>query len=132
MPGVIDAETMHVDRLPGVWSPVQWDLTEEERAREIEEQAKASLVWAADVPEAVLRLLLSETAIERLFGPPAGYDPEQQGEWDSGLVTFAFSRPIHLKGVEKEADRLTVDYELEGAGYWRLEIAPERVVIERA
>jgi hypothetical protein len=131
MPGVIDAETMQVDRLPGVWSPVQWDLTEEERAREIEEQAKASLLWAADVPEAVLRLLLSETGIERVFGPPEGYDPEQQGEWDSGMVTFGFSRRIHLQGLERKADLLEVEYQMEGAGWWRLEIGPERVVIER-
>ncbi len=131
MPGVIDAETMQVDRLPGVWSPVQWDLTEEARAREIEEQATASLLWAADVPEALLRLLLSETGIERLSGPPEGYNPEQQGEWDPGLLTFAFSRPIHLKRVERQAALLTVEYQLEGAGWWRMEIGPERVVIER-
>ncbi len=28
MPGIIDPETTHVDDLPGIWSPVQWELTE--------------------------------------------------------------------------------------------------------
>ncbi|MCX6071918.1 MAG: hypothetical protein NTU91_13855 [Chloroflexi bacterium] len=60
MPSVIDPETMHVDSLPVVWSPVQSPLTEEERAREVEEQATASLLWAADAPETILRLLLGE------------------------------------------------------------------------
>ncbi len=30
MPGVIDPETMNIDGLPGIWSPVQWELTEQE------------------------------------------------------------------------------------------------------
>ena len=58
MPGYIDAEFMHVDDLPGIWSPVQWDLTPEERVAEVEEQAHASLMAAVDVPEAILRMLL--------------------------------------------------------------------------
>jgi len=131
MPGVIDPETMHVDSLPGVWSPVQWDLSDEERVREIESQAAASLLWSADVPEAILRLLLDEASITRLLDPPDGYDPDQQGEWDSSLVTFGFKRPIHLDTVERQGDLLTVVYKLEGAGYWQLEIGPGRVVIER-
>lgn len=29
MPGVIDPETLPVDELPGIWTPVQWELTED-------------------------------------------------------------------------------------------------------
>jgi hypothetical protein len=131
MAGVILAETMQVDSLPGVWSPVQWDMTEEERASEIEGQATASLLWSVDVPEAILRLLLGETDITRALEPPEGFDPEKQGEWDPELLTFTFKRPIRLEGVEREGDRLKVAYRLEGAGYWEIEIGPERVTIER-
>ena len=52
MPAFIDAEFMHVDELPGIWSPIQWDLTPEEKVAEVEEQARASLMAAVDVPEA--------------------------------------------------------------------------------
>ena len=31
MPSIIDPETIYVDNLPAIWSPVQWELTEEER-----------------------------------------------------------------------------------------------------
>ena len=131
MPGVIVPETIPVDNLPGIWSPVQWELSEEDRHKELGAQAEASLLWSVDIPEAVLRLLVGETEIDRVFDPPEGFDPEKQGEWNSSIVTYAFKRPIHLDTVEREADRLKVVYKLEGAGYWQLEISPERVVIER-
>lgn len=131
MPGVIDSNHIHADELPGIWSPVQWDLSDEERTQELENQATASLLWSVDMPEALLRLLLDETAIERLFAPPAGYDSEQQGEWEDSLVTFGFKRPIRLEGVERDGDLVSLLYKLDGAGYWRLEFTPERVVIER-
>ena len=131
MTAVIIPETIHVDELPGIWSPVQWELAEDERAAELDQQATASLLWAVDVPEAILRLLLEETAIERSFDPPEGYDPEQQGEWDESLVTFAFKRRIVLDTVERSEDSLAIIYKLEGAGYWKVEISPERVLIER-
>ena len=50
MPSVIDPETMHVDDLPAIWSPVQWELSEKERVEEIETQARASLLWMIDAP----------------------------------------------------------------------------------
>ena len=131
MPSVIDPETLHVDRLPVVWSPVQSPLTEDERAHEVEEQATASLLWAADAPETILRLLLSETAIVRAFEPPQGYDLDQQGEWDPRLVTFAFARPIRLLSAERQPDRLALEYRLDGAGYWRMEITPDSVHLSR-
>jgi len=56
MPIDIDPETMNVDKLPGIWSPVQWELTEEEHIQELDTQATASLLFAVDVPEAILRL----------------------------------------------------------------------------
>ena len=102
MPGVIDPDTINAGDLPGIWSPVQWDLSESARPQEIENQATASLLWSVDVPEAILRMLLQETEIERLFEPPEEYDPEQQGEWDSKLITFGFRKPIQLIKVERE------------------------------
>ena len=57
MPGVIDHETIHVDNLPTVWSPVQGELSPNEHAKELEEQATASLLWASPIPEQILRLL---------------------------------------------------------------------------
>lgn len=131
MPSIIDTETMNVDDLPGVWSPVQWELTEGERLQELDEQSTASLLWAVDVPEAVLRLFLGETAIERAFTPPKDYDSAAQGEWDSKLVTFQFKRPIRLYKLIREAERLYVEYEFGELGYWSLDIEPEKVTIQR-
>jgi hypothetical protein len=88
MPGVIEPETINVDKLPGIWSPVQWELSEEERIQELHTQATASLLWAVDIPEAILRLLLGLTGIDRSLDPPEDYDAELQGEWDPKLVTF--------------------------------------------
>jgi hypothetical protein len=131
MPGILDHENMHVDDLPGIWSPVQWELTDEERVRELDDQATASLLSSINVPEAILRLLLSETDIEPASSPPPGYDPDLQGEWNEMLTTFKFKRPVELDSVEREAECFTVTYKVEGAGYWVMEFGPERVVIER-
>ncbi len=131
MPGVIDPETMDADDLPGIWSPVQWELTEEERVQEVEDQARASLLWSVDAPEAILRLLLQESDIERLLEPPEGYKPEVQGEWDSDLLTFGFERPIQLIKIERERDFLYLEYKFEDIGYWSIEIEPEKVTIQR-
>jgi hypothetical protein len=131
MPGVIDPETLYVDDLPGIWSPVQWELSEEERIHELEEQAKASLLAAVDAPEAILRLLLDETEIERAYEPPQGYDPEQQGEWDDSLITFQFKRQVRLERVDRNSELLSVEYNFGDLGYWILEIESERVTIER-
>lgn len=131
MPSVIDPETMHVDDLPGIWNPIQWEMTEQERIQELESQARASLLWAIDVPEAVLRLFLDETDIERALKPPDGFDPEMQGDWDEELVTFKFRRSVRLKHVDREREMLVVSYHVEGLGHWVIEIEPERVTIER-
>jgi hypothetical protein len=131
MPGVIDPETIHVDNLPGVWNPIQWEMTEDERILELESQAQASLLWAVDVPEAILRLLLGETDIERAFTPPQGFDPEMQGDWNDELITFVFKRRFRLDRVDREHDKLTVTYRVEDLGYWCIEIEPEKVSIER-
>lgn len=131
MPSIIDPETMNVDELPGIWSPVQWELTEEERIQELEAQAQASLLNTVDAPEAILRLVLVETDIQRAFDPPTNYDPERQGEWNSELVTFQFKRPIRLLKVEREREMLYVEYYLEGGGYWAVEIMPDSAVIRR-
>lgn len=131
MPAVIDPETLYVSDLPGVWSPVQWELTETEREKEIEAQATASLLWSISVPETILRLLLEETSIERSFEPPAGYDDEQQGEWDNSLLAFTFKHQVKIEKVEREPNFLYIELKISDLGYWSMEIEPEKVVIEK-
>jgi hypothetical protein len=131
MPSIIDPETMHIDDLPGVWNPIQWEITEQERILEVENQAKASLLSGVDVPEAILRLLLEETDIERAYAPPQGFDPEMQGDWDEELITFVFKRRFRLDSVDRKPEELTVVYHIEGLGYWSVEVEHERVTIER-
>jgi len=131
MPGVIDTETIVADDLPGIWSPVQWELSDEERVQEVENQSTASLLWSVDVPEAILRMLLQETEIVRLFEPPEDYDEQDQGEWDEELITFGFRKPIKLVKVEREHDYLYLEYKFGDFGYWYIEIEPEKVTISR-
>lgn len=131
MPSIIDPETMHLNELPAIWSPVQWELSEEERVEEIETQATASLLWAMDAPEAILRLLLNEEGIKRLYEPPDHYDPEEQGEWLGEFLTFGSKRAVKLDSVDRESEALFLVYKIEDLGYWQFEITPERVVIER-
>ena len=131
MPGVIDPETMNAEGLPGIWSPVQWELTEEQRIHELENQTTASLLWSVDVPEAILRLLLNETEIERVFEPPQGYAPAIQGEWDDEIATYSFKKPIQLISAVREAHSLHLEYKFGDFGYWSFDIEAERVTIER-
>src|SRR4030066_90764 len=131
MPGVIDFETMYVDVLPTIWSPVQRELTPEEHAQELEEQATASLLWASPVPEQILRILLDEAAMERAFEPPAGFDPELQGDWNENLLTFTFKRRIKLVREERTSEKLVLEYKLDDAGYWLFEITEDTVTIGR-
>jgi hypothetical protein len=131
MPGIFDPETTHVDVLPGVWSPVQWELNESEHVLELEDQARASLMWAVDSPETILRLLLNECKIERTYKPPKGYSPQIQGDWNDSLVTFMFKRAFELVKVEREREYLCVEYKVQDLGYWVVEIMPDRVEIRR-
>jgi hypothetical protein len=131
MPSVTDPETMNIDNLPGVWTPIQWDMDDDEKLEELEAQATASLLYAVDVPETMLRLLLDETKVERAFEPPPGFDPELQGEWDPDLVSFKFTRPIRLIQVNRERDFLQVEYDFQDLGRWIIEIEPEHVTIQR-
>ena len=131
MPGIIDPETMHVDELPGVWAPVQWEQTPEERAAEVEAQASASLLANVDIPEAILRLLLNETAADVVYAPPEGYNPQEQGEWDDSLITFAFNRSIQMRKLERSPERLVMEYRVNDLGWWRVTIEPYQAVIEK-
>lgn len=131
MPSVIDPQTIHVDELPAIWSPVQWELTEEERVEAVNEQATASLLWTMDAPEAILRLLLNETEIQRLYKAPEGYDLEEQGEWDEEILTFGSYRSMKLIEVEREPEYLRLVYNCGDLGYWEFVIEPEKVTIER-
>jgi hypothetical protein len=131
MPSVIDPETLYVDDLPAIWSPVQWELTEEERIKAVEEQATASLLWTMDAPEAILRLLLDETGIQRLYAQPKDYNPQEQGEWDESLITFGTKRAIKLESVQRTPTRLELVYDFAELGRWEFVIESERVSIER-
>jgi hypothetical protein len=131
MPSILDPQTLYVDDLPTVWSPVQWELTEEERIQAVEEQATASLLWSMDAPEAVLRLLLEETDIKRIFEPPDSYNPAEQGVWDEKLITFGPKRPIKLESVDRTPTRLELVYDFAELGRWELIIESEKVSIER-
>jgi hypothetical protein len=131
MPSVIDPETMYVDDLPAIWSPVQWELDEEERIKAVEDQATASLLWTMDAPEAILRLLLEETGIQRLHAPPQGYDPQEQGDWDKNLITFGPDHPIKLESIERTPTQLYLVYDFGNLGHWEFVIEAEKVSIER-
>jgi hypothetical protein len=131
MPAIIDPQTINVDDLPGIWSPVQWELTPEEKAEELEQQAIASLLWSVDTPETILRLLLNETDIERAYEPPKAFDSEQQGDWDYDILTFEFKRSIKLEHVVREQDYLYVEYNFGELGYWSFEIEPDQVKISK-
>ena len=120
-----------MDDLPAIWSPVQWDLTEEERIQAVEEQATASLLWNMDAPETILRLLLDETGIQRLFGPPADYNTEEQGDWDGKLITFGPKRPIKLESIERTPTTLELVYNFGELGHWEFVIESEKVSITR-
>jgi hypothetical protein len=122
---------MYVDDLPAIWAPVQWEQSPEERVDSIHEQATASLLWTMDAPEAVLRLLLAETEIQRLGAPPEGYDPREQGDWDAKILTFGPYRPIRLHALERSRDHLRVVYDFGDLGYWEFTIEAQRVTIER-
>jgi hypothetical protein len=131
MPGIIEPEFIQTDHLPPVWSPVQWDLTPEERVIELENQATSSLLATADIPEAIIRLLLREVEIERAYEPPQGYDPDQQGEWEEDLVTFAFKHPLKLVQVQRKTEYLLLEYDFDALGYWMMEIKPEEIKLYR-
>ncbi|MBE3120429.1 MAG: hypothetical protein IMZ50_16950 [Candidatus Atribacteria bacterium] len=132
MPSIIDPQTLYVDDLPTIWSPVQWELTEEERREAVEEQqATASLLWSMDALEAILRLLLDETGIERLFGPPAGFNTEEQGDWDEKLITFGPKRAIKRESVERTPTRLELVYNFAELGRWEFVIESEQVTIQQ-
>lgn len=131
MPSIIDPQTIHVDELPAIWSPVQWELTEEERVEAINEQATASLLWTMDAPEAILRLLLNETGIKRLSQAPDDYDPEEQGEWDGEIMTFGPYRSMELIEIDRTPERLLLVYKFGDLGYWEFMIEAEKVTIER-
>jgi hypothetical protein len=127
----MDPETMNVDDLPAIWCPVQWELDDQERVQAVEEQAAASLLGAMCVPEAVLRLLLGETGIQRLHAAPPRFDPTQQGDWDDRLVTFGSKRAFSLEYLERTPTRLEVVYKGENLGRWHFVIEQEKVLIER-
>jgi hypothetical protein len=131
MPSVIDPETLYVDDLPAIWSPIQWELTEEERVQAVEEQATASLLWTMDAPEAILRLLLGEAGIQQLHAPPKDYNPEEQGEWNEEIITFGPKRAIKLESVERTPTRLELVYDFGELGHWEFVIESEWVSIQR-
>ncbi|KAA3648774.1 MAG: hypothetical protein DWQ07_00845 [Chloroflexi bacterium] len=133
MTRLIDPQHLNIDEIPGIWTPVNVEeLSDSERVAEVEDQARASLLAGVDTLEAVLRLLLHETEIQRAVTPPDGYDPELQGEWDSDILAFEFKRGIKPVGeISREAEYLFVQFEVEGTGEWIMEITPEKAIIEK-
>ena len=131
MPIDIDPETINADKLPGIWSPVQWEMSEDEQIVELEQTAIASLLWIVDIPETIIRLLLDENGIEQAYKPPKGFDPDMQGEWDNDMVTFKFKRTIELVNSERSHDHLYLEYKIEDLGTWVFEIESDNVNIYR-
>jgi hypothetical protein len=131
MPSIIDPQNLNVDNLPAIWSPFQWGLTEVERIQAVEEQATASLFGGMDAPEAVLRLLLDETGIDRLNNAPSGYDVEQQAAWSGNLITFGPKRAIKLESCERTPTCLELVYDFGELGKWEFIIESEKVSIAR-
>ena len=129
MPRYIDPQTINADSLPGIWSPVQWEMDEVEHAMELENQATASLLWTVDLPEALLRLAINETDIENIHKPPKGYDPDLQGLWEEDIITFKFKREVELIRTEREADHLYLEYRVEDLGTWAVEFKSSNVNI---
>jgi hypothetical protein len=122
MQSELEPESFEVNELPTVWSPAQWEVTPEEQAVEDEEQATASMIMNADIPEAILRLLLHETEVEQAFEPPYGYQPQAQGEWDYSLKTYQFKSAIRLVNVERKEGYLSIEYDFGDNGHWVVEI----------
>jgi hypothetical protein len=131
MPGVIDPETMNKEGLPGLWSAVQWVLTEEECVKELDTRSTASCLSSVDVPEVILRLLLHDMAIHRLLGPPEGFDSIVQEDWDPELVTIAFLYPIELVKAEREPNYLYFEYKGGDSDYGSIEIEPVKARTQR-
>jgi hypothetical protein len=106
-------------------------LTEEERIQAVEEQATASLLWSMDAPEAILRLLLDETGIQRLTESPDGFDPAEQGDWNEQIITFGPKRSIKLESIDRTPRRLELVYNFADLGIWEFIIESEKVSITR-
>jgi hypothetical protein len=109
--------TMNTDGLPGIWSPVQWELNKEERVEELDTHSTATLLWSVDSPEAILRLLLQETDIQRLLEPPKGYESTVQGNWVPERVTIGPKYPLELIKVNREPNYLYLEYRIGDSGY---------------
>jgi hypothetical protein len=131
MSGYLDPLTFPVLDVPAIWCPQKEKVLGNPLATSIEEQAKASLLASADTVEAILRLLHGETAIDRVFEPPQGYNPDVQGEWDDDAVTFAFHRRVEKIREIRDEQSLLLEYQMEGCGRYRVEITPERFSIEK-
>jgi hypothetical protein len=118
----LDPLTFPTIRVPAVWTPIKEKSDANPLALQIHEQAKASLLISADIMESILRLLLGETEVERVFTPPKGYDEEQQGAWDTDAITFAFVRSVRIKSENRDAGKLLMQYEVEGKGDYYVEL----------
>jgi len=131
MAGVLDPLTFPTLGVPAIWCPRREKLRGSPLALSIEEQAKGSLLQSADLVESVLRMIYGETEIERALVPPAGYDPQIQGEWDDTLVTFAFTRRVRKLSEDRNEQTLQMEYQMDGHGRFSIEITPEGFSITR-
>jgi ABC-type dipeptide/oligopeptide/nickel transport system ATPase component len=85
----------------------------------------------SSLAKAILRLLLEETDIKRLFEPPDSYNPAEQGDWDEKLITFGPKRTIKLESMERKPTRLELVYNFGDLGWWEFVIESEKVSIAR-
>jgi hypothetical protein len=118
----IDPLTFPTINLPAIWTPIKEKSEANPLALQIHEQAKASLLITADTIESILRLLLGETEVERVFTPPKGYDTELQGEWDNSAITFAFIKSIRIISENRDPEQLEMQYEVEGRGIYNITV----------
>jgi hypothetical protein len=127
----IDPLTFPTINLPAIWTPIKEKSEANPLALQIQEQARASLLLTADTIESILRLLLGETEVERVFTPPKGYDTELQGEWDNSAITFTFIRSIRIFSENRDPEQLKMQYEVEGRGIYNIILNKDGIEIKK-
>lgn len=108
MPKTIDPETIYVDDLPGIWSPVQWELSEQERAKELEEQSHCQLAvgarYSPDLPPPAVERNRHRTRI----WPTVGVRPGGTGLLGKGSGHLSI-QASHPSGTGRARKGLSLD-----------------------
>ncbi len=111
MPIDIEPETINVDT-SRIWSPVQWELTEEEHIQELDTQAQP--VYCSPWTCRSAARSCNEYAIERLPPPPA-LTRTARG-WNDELLTFQFKRPSSWSAQRSVLLSIVYDFKEFGNG----------------